>query len=480
LLAKTRMPYVLSPARMARWRSWFLQPNYEVASLPGYDGETASNPFKAFAALPLQGRYRFLLDDAGYFVNNFIKGPVCRGQTALDVINDRFWVYFVDPEIGGNDDAAQLVAREAEVLRMPAAEGSNAGLLAWRAVAAAEDRLLEAKTRHMDRVFGAGRKPIDLDFVWRGDGHNPNAALTIFRHFDSATVEPGLIGDPPKTAWVIGYPLLERIYYLLVAGFDVYGNTPHQLQTRLAMDFLRMEGESHFLMMLPKDSRLALRDAWYRGSDEEVRGRVIGGAYRFEAESGIRYPQGVDPQLHLYGLLRQHLAPVLASRHDIDARNEPDAAVRQALSQLAAVKGTALQWMPEATVLRIDAGAQADGGQGARYVSLLRNSSHLNVSTLFRESATLMPAEHTLTVSPGFIGAYPNAFLHASPGQLPELVLAVSALKSEADYRAFADRFAIRRTSPDFWAASDALMAAYRRWAPAEAGLLDWGRLENR
>lgn len=480
VLAKTHMPYVLSPQRMARWRLWFLQPSYGVESLPGYDSDTASNPFKAFADLPLQARYRFLLDDAGFFVNNFIKGPVCRGQTALDVINDRFWVFFVDPEIGGNDDAAQLVEREAEMLRMPAAEGSNAGLLQWRAIAKAEDQLLEAKTRHMDAVFGAGRKPINLDFVWRGDGRNPNAALTIFRHFDSATVEQGLIGDPPKTAWVIGYPLLERIYYLLVAGFDVYGNTAHQLQTRLAMDFLRMEGESHFLMLLPRDARIPLRDAWYRGTSEEVKGRVMGGAYRFDAESGIRYPKGVDPQLHLYSLLRQRLAPVLATRHEIDARNEPDPQARQALRQLASLEGPALQWLPEAAVLRIDAGPGPDGGAGARYVSVLRNTAHLNVSTLFRESAMLLPQEHSLTVAPGFVGAYPNAFFHASPAQLPALVQAIAGLQSEADYRALADRFAIRRTNVDFWAASDALMAAYRRWSPAEAGLLDWGRLENR
>jgi hypothetical protein len=131
-------------------------------------------------------------------------------------------------------------------------------------------------------------------------------------------------------------------------------------------------------------------------------------------------------------------------------------------------------------MLRIDASAEPSGGAGARYVSLLRNTAHLNVSTLFRESAMLVPAEHSLTVAPGFIGAYPNALLHASPRDLPALVKMIASLKSEADYRALADRFAIRRTSADFWPASDALMTAYRRWAPGEAGVFDWGRLENR
>ena len=474
LLAKTHMPYSLGPARLARWKAWFVDARFEVTTLPGYDTETASNPFKAFAALPLRARYRFLLDDSGFFVNNFIKGPVCRGQTALDVINDQFWVFFVDPEVGAGDDAAQLVAREADILRMPAADDS---LLAWRAEARAEDAVLAAKTRQMERLFGPGRRPIDLDFVWRGDGNNPNAALTIFRHFDSATVEKGLVGDAPKTAWLIGYPVLERIYYLLVAGFDVYGNTSHQLRTRLAMDFLRMEGEANFLMLLPRTAREPLRDHWYRGASDEVKRRVIGGLYRFEEESGVSYPAGMAPQQHLYAELRRRLAPVLDNRHALSARNEPDPAARQALQQLASVQGAALQWLPEVIVLRVD---PETPGQAARYYSLLRNSEHLNVSSPFRESARLVPAENTLTVAAGFVGAYPNALWRSTPAQLPGLARNVAGLKSEADYRALADRHAIRRTSPDFWAASDALMEAYRRWAPAEAGVLDWSRLENR
>ena len=61
----------------------------------------------------------------------------------------------------------------------------------------------------------------------------------------------GLHGDFPETAWIIDYPLFERIHYLLVAGFDVYGNAGHQLNTRIVMDFLRMEGENNFLAFLP-------------------------------------------------------------------------------------------------------------------------------------------------------------------------------------------------------------------------------------
>ena len=59
-----------------------------------------------------------------------------------------------------------------------------------------------------------------------------------------------------KTLVLLGYPLLERIYYLLVAGYDIYGNIGHQLNSRLYMDFLRMEGELDFLTLLPEPTRV--------------------------------------------------------------------------------------------------------------------------------------------------------------------------------------------------------------------------------
>lgn len=477
VLAKTHMPYLLTPARLARWRQWFVAPRYEVHSLPSYAPEVGSNPFRAFAALPLASRYRFLLDDAGYYVMNFIKGPVCRGNIALDVIRDRFWVFFVDPTLGADDDAAQAVARQGEVMHLPAAEGQDPSLLAWRDIAKAEDRLLAVKTAALTQKFG-GAQRINLDFVWNGDGHNPNAALTIFRHYDSASVVQGLVGEPPRTAWVIGYPLLERIYYLLVAGYDVYGNTAHQLQTRLAMDFLRMEGEANFLLLLPRAERQPLRDAWYRGVSDEVKQRVLGGPYRFDVETGIAYPPGTPPQQHLYRLLHQRLSPVLAHRFELNAHTVPDEPERHGLLQLAQVQGASLQWWPEMVLLRVE--PPAGSAAAPRTYSLLRNTAHRNVSTLLRERFMLEPQDNSLTVVPGFIGAYPNAVLRLRADELPALTAALRGLNSEASYRALANRWAVRRTDPQFWAVSDALMDAYQHWDAAEAGLLDWSRLENR
>ena len=83
---------------MTRYRELFLDPDYEVAELPSYEPRIASNPFRVFDPIPINSRYRFLLDEARFFIEGFIKGPICRGLVALNVIDDQFWVFFFNPD----------------------------------------------------------------------------------------------------------------------------------------------------------------------------------------------------------------------------------------------------------------------------------------------------------------------------------------------------------------------------------------------
>jgi hypothetical protein len=341
----------------------------------------------------------------------------------------------------------------------------------WLEYADLETRYLQAKNKVLERTLAAPGK-VDLALVWNGDGRNPNAALTVFRHFDSASVVKGLVGEPPKTAWVIGYPLFERIYYLLAAGYDTYGNVGHQLNSRLYMDFLRMEGEFNFLVFLPQAAREPTRDYWYRGASNDVKDYVYGRKAHFDRETGIVY-RTADPQRELYGLLRARLAPVLEARYDLS--NVADEALRRDLQALGAVRGASTAWLPEVAFLRVD-----DPPRPPQWFTLLRNTAHSNVSHIFFENAELLPAENTLTVVPGFIGAYPNAIYRVRRADLPALAAAIRGLASEDDYRKLADRFALRRTDPGFWAASDAMIDSYARSRPLEPGLFDYNRLENR
>ncbi len=469
IVAKTHMPYELSAARMAKYRGWFLDPAYTVTALPSYDVDVSSNPFTAFHDLPLDGRYRFMLDEAEYFVMNFIKGPVCRGQLALDVIEDRFWVFFVDPDAGDDAMVAELLARESSNLRLPAEWGSNSpALIPWLEFSKLEANYLQAKSEWLER--NAVARKDDLSMIWSGDGRNPNAALTVFRHFDSATVVKGLVGEQPKTAWVIGYPLFERIYYLLVAGYDVYGNAGHQLNSRLYMDFLRMEGEFNFLVLLPEKARRSTAEYWYRGAPIHVTDYVYGRDAYFKRPSGLTYRTS-DPQRELYEMLSARVAPAAAKRFELSSVADPS--LRRDLQALAKVRGESLAWMPEVVFLRVEQPTASP-----QYISVLRNTAHKNVAHMFKEE--LLPAENTLTVVPGFLGAYPNAIFSVKTADLPALANAIGSLASEDDYRKLADRYAVRRTNPRFWATSDELIDAYAAWAPVEAGVFDYSRLENR
>ena len=469
IVAKTHMPYALGAARMAKYRGWFLDPAYTVTALPSYDAETSSNPFAAFHDLPLDGRYRFMLDEAEYFVMNFIKGPVCRGQLALNVIEDRFWVFFVDPDAGDDAMVAELLARERRNLRLPAEWGSNSpALIPWLEFSKLEANYLQAKSEWLQR--NAVARKDDLSMIWSGDGRNPNAALTVFRHFDSATVVKGLVGDQPKTAWVIGYPLFERIYYLLVAGYDVYGNAGHQLNSRLYMDFLRMEGEFNFLVLLPEKDRRSTAEYWYRGAPKQVTDYVYGRDAYFNRPSGLTYRTS-DPQRELYEMLSARVAPVAAKRYQLSSVADP--ALRRDVQALSNVRGASLAWMPEVVFLRVE-----QPKASPQYFSVLRNTAHKNVAHLFSEQ--LLPAENTLTVVPGFLGAYPNAIFSVKAADLPALANAIGSMASEDDYRKLADRYAVRRTNPRFWATSDELIDAYVALAPGEAAVFDYSRLENR
>ncbi|HWM44167.1 MAG TPA: fatty acid cis/trans isomerase, partial [Burkholderiales bacterium] len=469
LLAKTHMPYALNDARLARLKQWFIDAPYEVSALPSYAAAVASNPFIAFQQLPVEARYRLMLEESQFTLMGFIKGPVCRGQVAVDVINDHFWVMFEKPDAGPTQLSAEFLARELVNLRLPAEVEGVGAALKWKRYTESEAAFLKAKSAYMERAFTAGPT---LEVLWDGDGRNPNAALTVMRHFDSATVVQGLLGERPQTVMVMGYPLLERIHYLLVAGFDVYGSIGHQLTTRLYMDFLRTEGEMNFFVFLPLADRQAVHDRWYRGADRKSIAELWDTRAYFSKETGIRFASA-DPLAELYAMMKKRAAPVASPRYSLAASGLAGAPLQE-LTRLAALRGRALSHLPEAAVLTV-----RDGGRD-RHFSLMANRAHSNVAELFDEKVRRLPDEDSLLVANGFIGAYPNAFFVVEAARLPAFVDAVARLGSEADYSALMGTYGIRRTDPRFWPHSDALHAAWRQSVPREAGLFDYNRFENR
>jgi len=105
-------------------------------------------------------------------------------------IEDQFRVMFFDPDHAIFTQQPAFLDRMADDLQLPADRGS---------------------TLHTEPLEMA------LEYIWDGDGNNANVALTVFRHLDSASVSSGLVGDNPDTAWIIDYPMLERIHQQVLA-----------------------------------------------------------------------------------------------------------------------------------------------------------------------------------------------------------------------------------------------------------------------
>ncbi len=477
-VAKTYIPFRLNEARWDNWHSLFYGHPYAVTSLPGYDEEIASNPFITFHDIPVDARYRFLLEHSLETIMSFIKGPVCHGQVAVNVINEQFWVFFVNPNLHYGSEASDFLESQVHHLDLPAKNSSNSlPISSWISFSDQQKEYLSAKSTFIRQEMKANHILLDTRLIWDGDqqtgSNNPNAALTVMRHFDNATVIQGLLGKPPKTAWLIDYPLLERIHYLLVAGFDVYGNVGHQLVTRLYMDFLRMEGEVNFLLLLPKEEREKVRRYWYRDTSTTIKDYIFSDLISLDINSAIPYRSN-QPQMELYRLLEHKLAPVLNRDYQPQSGALSGTALTT-LDSLEDLRGSGLHQLPELSLLLVTRQQQP-----LELISLVHNRAHANISSLLDEEDALRPEEDTLTLARGAVGDYPNVLLRVEEEQLPELVKQIANMQTSADYSALLDRFGVRRSSKDFWQVSDAIGQLYQQQWPLRSGILDYNRLQNR
>jgi len=489
IVAKTHVVYELSDARLARYKELFIEPKYEVASLPSWDPLIAANPFKAFKAIPARSRYEFLLDESRFFIEGFIKGPVCRGMVALNVIEDHFWVTFLDPDKDSMLVQPEFIEEMADYLQLPSAEGSDVGFFSmWKDYRERERKYSEGRFEY---YLGLDQYEIDdaLGFLWDGDGSNPNAALTVFRHFDSASVSYGFVGQHPDTAWVIDYPLFERIHYLLVAGFNVFDNLKHQLNTRLYMDFLRIEAEDMYLSFLPVSHRQKIRDSWYEGMREGM-GPLSEDFSEWMRKDAVTGYQTSDPQRELFQHMERYFAdaierddvinrceklPCHAKGADAD-KHRADAALRH----LTKAKGATLAGFPDVGLIRVERKGKPEGDFA---YSVIRNKAYKNVTSMFKneEDSEFRDYQNdSLTVVDWIEGSYPNFFFSVDIDQIEKFSELYRGVKTREDYERLVGIYGIRRTNTKFWEAADWFQDEYRREKPIHAGLLDLNRYRNR
>ncbi|ATX79340.1 Fatty acid cis/trans isomerase (CTI) [Mariprofundus aestuarium] len=522
IVDKSHIVYELSDARMKRYKELFLGADYKVTELPAYNSAESLDkfknfvirmkklfgfyenhmitPFKVFEKIPARSRYQFLLDDARFFINGFIKGPVCRGLGALSSIEDHFWVFFLKPENPpdykqhGLDEA--FIASNDTLLHLPTELGNTHRLFtAWLKYWPKEQAYMQAKldyyTPNENRATPEFPLPVKRaldEFVW--DGINPtgatinrNSALTVFRHLDSASVHYGLIGDEPETAWMIDYPVFERLHYLLVAGYNTFGTLGHQASARLYMDFLRMEGEDNFLFFLPVDKRKELYESWHnvdRSSTRKI-SRKTSAWLDVESVSGYKTK---SEQHELYALLREHVVFRSPDSEDLNRCNKEEcfsSPSDRAMQKLADMKGKyskegrdlyPLRYFPALSYVRI-------GDES--YTVIYNKSYKLYEKDSFTKEVNDRTESDmsgdTLTVTRGLAGAYPNFFFNVPPERLDEFIAACESLQyKEEGFEELVNDYGIRRTNPKFWEMADWFKQQHETAQPVESGILDLSR----
>ena len=481
IVNKNHFVYEFSDQRLQRYHELFFQPDYTVTELPSYETKSTANPFKTFKEIPQISRYKFLLDEAHFFFSGFIKGPVCRGQVAINVIQDQFWVVFIKPDLNFLNNGSQSLTDNFEYFYMPASSGDEIGIFTWMDYDTLGKNYLTRKDEFINQNI-LMESNTSLDFLWDGDGTNQNAALTVFRHYDSATVVTGFMGKTPLTGWVVDYPIFERIHYLLVAGFNVFGSMHHQFATRTYMDYIRMDAENNFLRFMPADQRKPIHDSWYQGVGAKAKNLFNKPLFSIEHETAVIYESN-DYKKELFQQIRQKLGQVAGEKVSYNHCSSPPCPlsesvqkqVEEYLLKMTELKGDQISALPDVSFLRIKT-ANPDNDP---IYTLVVNKALSNLSFVFAESIRRMPENDTLTIVPGFLGSYPNFFFNVQITQLPEFLESLKQAQSEEALYSFYSRFGIRRTNPEIWQHVDWFNQQHKKIDGINSGIFDLSRYQN-
>jgi len=483
IVHKTHMVFDFDDAQLQRFNELFIRPEWlQSPHLVGYDAKLSANPFAAFEQIPPRSRYQFLLDNAQYVIMTFIHGPVCKGQIALNVIDDQFWVMFLDPDYDLSVRYPDFLKDNLEKLILPTELGSSMRIYT---ALTDEHRKAEVKFYRARQDFYKSKNAGGLGYesIWKGNRPADTPLLTVFRHFDSASVHKGVLGNLPKTMWVIDYPLLERIYYALVAGFDVYGNAGHQLAVRLFMDGLRVEGESYFLDYLPQTKRQEIMQSWYKDTDlEDIH------YYPSALPAKMAFATGEPKREFIEQVVDRHILP--ATNITFDRLNYlPAGADYPPLPKkfetrddyLQGFRAVAKPGTPFFAALNDTNANLAYLRIRARYGTdvsgtIVINRWHDSVAYLTGEDKRLDPSRDSADFIPGLIGSYPNYFFDVREDELPDFFdLLAHFDKSPKDMERLA-RYGISRNDERFWDTYDWFQQRFLEEEPVRGGLFDLNR----
>ncbi len=485
IVHKTHMVVELDDTKLSRINTQFIETKWdETPHFIEYSTKASANPFVVFSQIPTRTRYQFLLDNSHYIIMTFIRGPVCRGQMALNVIHDHFWVMFQDPDYDLSIQQPNFLLQQTENLVTPI---ENIDLSLLRVFSNDYLKKYEAYVKAKANTFRTTYPDgLGYEAIWKGEQANDAPMLTIYRHFNSASVHKGVLGEMPRTLWVIDYPHLERIYYSLVAGYDVFGNVSHQTNVRRYMDFLRIEGEANFLTYMPKENRLPMFKSWYVG-DSDIQ-KLNDKRTSDYGPSGVKYKTDHPKSEFVETLIKDHILPSTNVEFDeinyfspnekppeIPTELTSAKAIKEALRSLTVPQTGFLNYATDFGINVIH--IRVTGLDGKDHIwTMVVNRWHDNVYSMFTEESTLNPDKDTIDFLPGSVSSYPNLFVELQFHELTDFLDLIKNYDGSDVYNAKAMRYFVSRSDPDFWNAYDRFQADFNKEDPVRAGLYDLNR----
>lgn len=488
IVHKTHMVFDMSDTQLDRFNELFIKPDWLIEpTVMRYEQQLSANPFKLYEQIPPHSRYQFLLDNSHYILMTFIRGPVCKGQVALNVIQDHFWVMFLDPQYDLSVQYPGFLQSYSRLLEMPLVEESDADLAKSVFTRKYRKKTTQfVKERSLFYSMNYRYKELDDNAIWTGEKSSDTPFLSIFRHFDSASVLAGAVGRLPKTVWVIDYPLLERIYYSLVAGFNVYGTAMHQLTIRTYMDELRQEGETYFLDFMPREKRREMMQDWY--GDMDISSTNIDYSPS-DLESGFTYKTSEPKREFVENFVESQLKPEQNISFDVNYLREGEAYpplpekyesiddYMQGFKSVSRPGGSFFTHVLDhnANLAYVRIMVNEDPKDDV-YISIVINRWHEDVTTLFGEANKLRPEKDSATFIKGFVGSYPNYFYEVSLEKLPQFFAVLRDFDGSEKYWNILNGFGVNRMDDRFWEVYDRFQDSFNREDGLQAGLFDLNR----
>ncbi|MGZ3789405.1 MAG: fatty acid cis/trans isomerase [Bacteriovorax sp.] len=442
IVRKTHGLWDLDEGSLAEWKALFLEPTWPNESniqayIDSLGPKDRQDPMKYFAPIPETARYTFMVKNAEMLVGEVVRSPSCSGKIATLAIKDHFWVLFMTPE------------------------ASEKYLQKKRAAGPLKENVLSKLTNKID-IVPADEKNVD-----------PHMSLSLFRHLSNVTVHKGLWGGTPQNIWLMDYDNYEDLYYNLVVNYRPWAKLAHQVLTWQHMVYNRKEAETRFIdyfLSDDKDCKKCKKWFWERW------------------EKGV-YDRDANEQAKMDTTFKRAKEKIISAMDDrsgtkVDQLNDdskkttdnPDTMLgkweKQMLELTHKKNVELLRNFPELMYVKL-----VDETGKERVYSLVINRSYTTNNSMavgaVDQNLIFLPEENQLVMMKGLIGNHPNLFVTLKMDNAFEFADKIKNIRSQQDWTAFRDQYAIHRNDVDFWKIYDEFIEWQRRDDPLSAGVID-------